>query len=152
MNPTEQSAAVTATGGWPGAASSPVQVLRVRDRDAERNVPLTELDGVIECPPVTPVPAAPAWLLGVATHKGSLMPIVDLSAACGEAQTHSRRPADRLLLVETGIHRIAFSVDAILSQGPETAADHIPTVKLRALSAHLIDSAFPAGRDQPVVP
>ena len=151
VNPTEQIAAATGLGGPTGAAS-PVQVLRVRTRNGNRSVPLTELDGVIECPPTSPVPAAPTWLLGVAAYKGGLMSVVDLAAACGDETNTPRRPADRLLLVETGLNRIAYSVDAILSQDPETPDGSAPAVALRALSARLISIALPAGQSGTVAP
>ncbi|MEH6580632.1 MAG: chemotaxis protein CheW [Halioglobus sp.] len=34
-----------------------------------------EIDEVIETPAVTPIPGTKSWVLGVATHKGSLLPI-----------------------------------------------------------------------------
>ncbi|MDX1528407.1 MAG: chemotaxis protein CheW, partial [Gammaproteobacteria bacterium] len=75
-------------------------------------MPLSELDAVIECPPITPVPAAPEWLLGVAAYKGAPLSVIDLAAACGERAPPAPAGGKRLLLVEAGRHRVAFSVDA----------------------------------------
>lgn len=128
---------------WPAAGRTP-QALRVRTRDQDRTVPLSELDAVIDRPPLTSVPAAPAWLLGVAAYKGALLSVVDLATACGERNSAGRDSGERLLLVETGPHRVAFSVDAILSRTPDPIPGDGSVVALRALAARLLGTA-PAG-------
>lgn len=115
--------------------------LRVRNRDQIRTVPLTELDALIECPPLTPVPAAPEWLLGVAAYDGALLSVIDLGAACGDRGSASREPGERLLLVETGVHRLAFSVDEILSQAVDSTPNDGSVIALRLLAAQLLGAA-----------
>ena len=144
MNPEpEQRTASTATAPRSDADPMP-QALRVRNRDRDRTVPLSQLDAVIDRPPMTAVPAAPEWLLGVAAYKGALLPVVDLAAACGDEGSAPREPGERLLLVETGVHRVAFSVEAILSHASEPIAGDDSTVALRMLAASLLGTA-PAG-------
>lgn len=138
----DQSKALTAMGLWPDAGQT-TRALRVRNRDRERIVPLSELDAVIECPPVTPVPAAPGWLLGVAAHKGALLSVIDLGTACGDPGV-GLEPGERLLLVETAAHRLAFSVDAILSESTDAKSGDGAGLALRALASRLL-GAEPVG-------
>ena len=125
--------------------SQPVS-LTVRAGDREWSVALTELDAVIECPPVTVVPAAPRWLIGVAAYEGRLLPVVDL-AACLD-QTDAAPPGPRLLLVESGAHRIGFSVAEILSESSPDPAAAITPAGLRALAAELLKSSR-SGKESP---
>lgn len=149
----EQTAAPTVKGLWPDAGAPP-HALRVRSRGQDRTVPLPELDEVIACPPIARVPAAPSWLLGVAAYEGGLLPVVDLAAACGDPGSAAGQPGDRLLLVEIGVHRIAFSVDAIVSQAPDPLPGDGSPIALRALAAKLLGAA-PGGhlaRAEPAPP
>lgn len=139
----EQSKASTEMGLWPDGGQKP-QALRVRNREQAITVPLSELDAVIDCPPMSPVPAAPEWLLGVAAYKGALLPVVDLAVACGDRVSAAGKPGDQLLLVEAGLHRFAFSVDAIISQTPDSLPSDGSAISLRALVAQLLGTA-PAG-------
>ena len=136
----EQHNASTAMGLWPDAGKKP-QALRVRSRDQDRTVPLSELDAVIECPPITPVPAAPEWLLGVAAYKGAPLSVIDLAAACGECGSASPAGSKRLLLVEAGRHRVGFSVDAIVSNSAEPSPGDGSEIALRALAVRLLGVA-----------
>jgi chemotaxis protein histidine kinase CheA len=115
--------------------------LQVRNRDQIRTVPLTELDALIECPPLTSVPAAPEWLLGVAAYDGALLSVIDLGAACGDRGPAAREPGERLLLVETGVHRLAFSVDEILSQAVDSTPNDGSVIALRLLAKQLLGAA-----------
>ncbi len=137
-------------GLWPDAAQAP-QALRVRNHEQVRTVPLSELDAVIDCPPMSSVPAAPEWLLGVAAYKGALLPVVDLAVACGDRVSAASEAGDRLLLVEAGLHRLAFSVDAILSQAPDSMSSDGSAISLRVLAAQLLNTA-PAGTPYAVEP
>ncbi len=134
-------------GLWPDAGRNP-QALRVRSGNQDRTVPLSELDAVIECPPLTPVPAAPAWLLGLAAYKGAPLSVIDLAAACGEQEPATPTGGKRLLLVETGRHRVAFSVDAIVSQAAEPIPGDGTEIALRALAARLLGAAPNAPPEQ----
>ncbi len=136
----EQIKASTAIGPRPDADRTP-RALQVRNRDQIRTVPLRELDALIECPPITSVPAAPEWLLGVAAYDGALLSVIDLAAACGDGGSAAREPGERLLLVETGVHRVAFSVDEILSQAADSPPNDGSVIALRLLAAQLLGAA-----------
>ena len=135
-------------GLWPDAGRV-LQALRVRSRNRDLTVPLSELDAVIECPPITPVPAAPGWLLGLAAYKGAPLSVIDLAAACGEQKPASPAGGKRLLLVKAGGHRVAFCVDAIVSQAAEPIPGDGTEIALRALAARLL-SAAPNARPEQV--
>lgn len=123
----------------PPGADRQTRALQVRmgdDRDGA--IPLSELDAVIECPPVSAVPAAPQWLLGVAAYQGRLLPVVDLAALAGDAGGKVANPDRRVLLVEAGVHCIAFSVAGIRSEILDELQDDVPQIALRALAARLL--------------
>jgi purine-binding chemotaxis protein CheW len=42
---------------------------------------------VIRIPPITPLPGAPAFLVGVATHRGDVLGVVDLARLLGRGET-----------------------------------------------------------------
>ncbi|MDH3414356.1 MAG: chemotaxis protein CheW [Gammaproteobacteria bacterium] len=139
----------------PTAAGAPTDVdpLRVRLSGRNRVVPLTELDAVIDCPALSQVPAAPVWLLGVAGYKGRLLPVVDLATVCGDAGAMAPTPGRRLLLLESAVHQLAFSVDEILSQTfDESPGNDSPPIPLRALAAQLLGTAPAGGRESRTAP
>jgi len=47
---------------------------------------------VVRLPPITPLPGSPPFLLGVAAHRGEVLPVVDLARLMGrgEARLHQR--------------------------------------------------------------
>jgi chemotaxis signal transduction protein len=48
-------------------------------------VALDRVREVVAAAPVSPVPGAPPWLLGVANLRGSVLPVIDTARALGEA-------------------------------------------------------------------
>lgn len=42
---------------------------------------------VVRTPPITPLPGAPPFLVGVAAHRGLVVPVVDLARLLGRGQT-----------------------------------------------------------------
>lgn len=64
--------------------------------------PLSQVTEVLAVPAeITPLAGTPAWVLGIANHRGTLLPIFDLAALSGAAET-VRRPAERVLVVHDG--------------------------------------------------
>jgi twitching motility protein PilI len=64
--------------------------------------PLDQVAEVLEVPAdLTPVPGTCDWVLGVANHRGTLLPIFDLAAFTAGAHP-ARRDADRVLVVRQG--------------------------------------------------
>ncbi len=143
---TEQAAAPRETPSTAGAGQKAGE-LRVRAGERELCIPLTELDAVIECPPLTRVPAGPAWLVGVAGRKGKLLPVADLGALVSEGARAPSTPGPRLLLVESGAHLLAFSVDEILSESLDAPPGDAPATALRDLAERLLESP-PTGADK----
>lgn len=144
-------ASSTVAGLWPDA-DPPHRFLTVRSKGRDRPVPLSELDAIIDCPPISSVPAAPRWLLGVAAYRGALLSVVDLATACGDSTETDDKAGDRLLLVESGIQRIGFSVDAILNNERDDHGVNGTPLALRALAAKLLSSESTRRRHQPIEP
>lgn len=124
--------------------------MRVRAGVSELAIPLSELDAVIECPPLAPVPSAPPWLVGVGGRKGRVLPVADLGLLLdGHGDRGAASTGDRLLLVESGAHLVAFAVSRILSESLAEPSGGAPQIALRALAARLLKaeaaSAFARG-------
>lgn len=85
----------------------PVQAARVSSRTAVcfhvMNQPvavlLDEISELLDVPPCTRLPRVKPWVLGVASVRGQLTPIIDFAAFLGESQKVSLR-RQRVLLVE----------------------------------------------------
>ena len=76
---------------------------------------LTEINEILSFPEVTRVPGARAWLLGVASVRGNLIPLVDLNGfLCGTATNLS--DSSRVLLVRQGSGRVGLLVDEVVGQ------------------------------------
>jgi hypothetical protein len=58
--------------------------LLFRARGEARFVPAAIALRVTTTPPVTPVPGAPAGLLGIALHEGGVVPVLEIGPARGE--------------------------------------------------------------------
>ncbi|MHB8763865.1 MAG: chemotaxis protein CheW [Deferrisomatales bacterium] len=61
---------------------------------------------------VTPVPRAPAFVLGVMSLRGSVLPVVDLGARLGLAPTADGR-GSRVVVLRDGAERLGFRVDRV---------------------------------------
>ncbi len=62
--------------------------------------------------PVTPVPRTPQWVLGIASVRGTVLPVVDLASRLGLAP---RPPArhNRIVVLRDGEERMGFRVDRV---------------------------------------
>jgi purine-binding chemotaxis protein CheW len=65
---------------------------------------------------ITPVPTAPAPVVGLTQLRGQIVPVLDLAPPEGEARDDARapRPGDALVLVELGPVRAALWVERVL--------------------------------------
>ena len=54
---------------------------------------LTEMDGVHRAPQLTPLPGAPALLLGIAAVRGRVVPVFDLASLLGYGRGEAQPPA-----------------------------------------------------------
>ena len=70
---------------------------------------LRHVDRVLSAAAVTPVPGAPAGVLGVCNVAGTLLPVLDLRAGLGQAPA-ALAASDQFLLVDTGRRNLALLV------------------------------------------
>lgn len=75
-------------------------------------------------PPVTSLPAAQPWLLGVANVRGSLIAMVDLKQFLFNQRTHVTGRA-RVLVVKQAGGNVGLLVDELLGQRNVTDADRV---------------------------
>jgi chemotaxis signal transduction protein len=64
-------------------AGEPGLIVRMGDRSAI--LPLRHVPEVFVCGPVTPVPTAPEWLVGLTNHRGRLVPVLALERLAPKA-------------------------------------------------------------------
>ncbi len=76
-------------------------------------IALHEVEEIVELPPVTKVPDAPDYVLGVICLRDQVMPLVDLSEILSIQQGNSERKRDMVVLLSFGSARIGVVVDEI---------------------------------------
>lgn len=75
----------------------------------------SEVVEIISVPPLTPVPGADAWLLGVANLRSSLLPVVDLKQYL-EGERTVQHAGTRALVVRQSGGNVAVLIDELLGQ------------------------------------
>jgi twitching motility protein PilI len=86
---------------------------RVGDRNLVSG--LTEVSEVLSFPEVTRVPGARSWLLGVASVRGNLIPLIDLKNFLSGKETNLS-DSSRVLLVRQGGSSVGLLVDEVVGQ------------------------------------
>ncbi|GLH74797.1 chemotaxis protein CheW [Geothrix limicola] len=76
-------------------------------------IALHEVEEIVELPPVTKVPDAPDYVLGVICLRDQVMPLVDLSEILSIQQAGAERKRDMVVLLSFGTARIGVVVDEI---------------------------------------
>lgn len=74
-----------------------------------------EVVEILGMPPVTPVPGAQPWMLGVANIRGSLLPIVDLKQFL-EGERTVLHEGQRVLVVRQHGGNVAVTIDELFGQ------------------------------------
>jgi purine-binding chemotaxis protein CheW len=74
-------------------------------------VPLAAITEIIRVPSASPVPLAPAWLLGLINHRGAILPMIDLEQRLGGAKTMAAAQS-RVLVGTAGAAFLVQAVDA----------------------------------------
>ena len=74
-----------------------------------------EVVEILPLPPVTPVPGAQAWMLGVANIRGNLLPIVDLKQFL-EGERTVLHEGQRVLIVRQSGGDVAVTIDELYGQ------------------------------------
>lgn len=79
--------------------------------DAQRfALPVAAVERVVRAAAVTPLPDAPAIVLGVVDVQGRLWPVVDVRRRFG-APSHEIRPSDLFLLAHAASHAVILVID-----------------------------------------
>ena len=74
-----------------------------------------EVMEILPMPPVTPVPGAQAWMLGVANVRGTLLPVVDLKQFL-EGERTVVHDGQRMLVVRQSGGNVAMLIDELFGQ------------------------------------
>lgn len=82
-------------------------------------IELHQVAEVVEPPPLSPIPRAPAHFIGAMNSHGSIKAVLDLTPMAGEGR--SARPAGKVLVLEDSMAALALLVDGVLTiVGAET--------------------------------
>ncbi|MBX3689877.1 chemotaxis protein CheW [Dokdonella sp.] len=98
---------VEAAGLWRGIG------YRIGDRHFVS--PIAEVNEILTLPPLTGVPGAKTWLLGIANVRGNLVPVVDLRDFILGARSQTS-DSTRILIVRQVGGSIGLLVDEVLGQ------------------------------------
>lgn len=101
-----------------------------------------EVVEIVPMPPITPVPGAQPWLLGVGNLRGNLFPVVDLKYFM-EGERTPQLEGQRVLIMRQAGGDVALTIDELFGQrsfdqGQDTAAGDLASGRY----AHFIDRAF----------
>lgn len=107
--------------------------------------PFGEVLEILPMPPVTPVPGAQQWMLGVANVRGNLLPIVDLKLFL-EGERTVPHENQRVLLVRQPGGDVAVTIDELFGQRSfvdQQLIDAAPVADGRY--AYFVDQAYAMG-------
>lgn len=82
----------------------------------EMIMPMLEVAEIVPPPPLSRVPGARAWVLGVGNLHGDLLPVFDLGGFVLGRPTHRDERGNRVLVIEREGGRIGLLVEAMLGQ------------------------------------
>ncbi len=85
--------------------------------------PLEQVDEILTVPPLTRVPLAKPWVLGIANVRGNLLPVMDLGAFLGLGAT-VRDEASRVIAVREGEFFSGLLVGAVSGLQQIDSAEH----------------------------
>lgn len=104
-----------------------------------------EVVEILPLPPVTPVPGAQPWMLGVANIRGNLLPIVDLKQFL-EGERTVLHEGQRVLIVRQPGGDVAITIDELLGQRSFTDEQSIePEGLAEGRYTHFVDRAYRLG-------
>jgi twitching motility protein PilI len=109
-----------------------------------------EVVEILPLPPVTPVPGAQPWMLGVANIRGSLLPIVDLKQFL-EGERTVIHEGQRVLIVRQSGGDVAVTIDELYGQRSFVEDQKIDAdgttdgANFTGRYAHFVDRAYKLG-------
>jgi purine-binding chemotaxis protein CheW len=106
--------------------------VRVRIGPEDYALPVESVTEVAELGDVTPVPGAPAGVLGVRNLRGQVLPVIDMATVFGLA---SGSPG-RLVVADLDGRRAGLAVDAVEGVEP------VPDISEEAESKHLVGATL----------
>ena len=103
-----------------------------------------EVVEIVPMPPVTPVPGAQPWLLGVGNLRGNLFPVVDLKQFL-EGRRTVPHEGQRVLIMRQAGGDVALTIDELYGQRSFEQAQVIDPGELgQGRYGHFVDRAFRA--------
>ncbi len=104
-----------------------------------------EVVEILAVPPITPVPGAQPWMLGVANVRGNLLPIVDLKQFL-EGERTVMHEGQRMLLMRQQGGDVAVLIDELYGQRGFTDQQQTDLESLaEGRYTHLVDRAYRLG-------
>jgi len=101
-----------------------------------------EVVEIVPMPPVTPVPGAHPWLLGVGNLRGNLFPVVDLRCFL-EGERTTQQEGQRVLIMRQAGGDVALTIDELFGQRSFDQSQDTAIGDLAAgRYAHFVDRAF----------
>jgi len=98
----------------------------------------------VPMPPVTPVPCAQPWLLGVGNLRGNLFPVIDLKLFLEGART-VQQEGQRVLIMRQSGGDVALAIDELFGQRSFEPGQQVEAgVLAEGRYAHFVDRAFRA--------
>lgn len=101
-----------------------------------------EVAEIVPMPPVTPVPGAQPWLLGVGNLRGNLFPVIDLKQFL-EGRRTVLQEGQRVLIMRQSGGDVALTIDELYGQRSFEQSQAVEPGELaQGRYAHFIDRAF----------
>lgn len=110
------------------------QLVTFRLADEEYAVSIMEVEEIIRVPAITVVPDAPPGVVGVASLRNRILPVMDLRSKFGlpprSDEADVRHDDERCLVVRIGGTSVALRVDAVhqVLQAPRSAVEPTPRI------------------------
>lgn len=112
--------------------------VRVRAGGEDYAVPAGLVREVDELGTISPVPGAPAAVVGVRNVRGRIVPVLELATLLGLA----RGEPERVVIVEHEAHAAALAVDAVLDVAALPSGAFEPDDRAAVAASVLVDGAL----------
>jgi purine-binding chemotaxis protein CheW len=99
-------------------------------------LPLSDTMRIVRAVEITPLPAAPANVLGVLNVAGEVLPVFNLRRRFGLPE-RALEPADHLLIAQTGDRKVALTIDAPLGVIDHSEAEMVHADRITSDLSHI---------------